>query len=272
MSKHVAALVYRKKIGSMVKKAVMVYCAERANDDGSGIWASKTRIAKELECSKKTVIEAMRDLVADGLLIEAGQRKVTNGFVVIYDICIPKVKSLESVITEDEATGPITKEVTGSNLNGFKSEPVNLRYPTGEPPLPDGSPSYTRTFLEPSLNQEEETQLSLLPCENDQIEEKGPDEIEQGFSAFWGGWRSHTRKAQRAECAKVYRQACEGKRKGVDKVSPEDLNRASLAMQSQTEDKFLKAPLAWLNAGLWVGYLGQGVRQKQEPYRGEVVR
>ena len=42
MSKHVAALVYRKRIGAMVKQAVMAYCAERANDDGSGIWASNS--------------------------------------------------------------------------------------------------------------------------------------------------------------------------------------------------------------------------------------
>jgi hypothetical protein len=36
MSRKVATLVYSKQVGSMARKAVLAYFADRANDDGSG--------------------------------------------------------------------------------------------------------------------------------------------------------------------------------------------------------------------------------------------
>ena len=75
MSRIVASLVYSRKTGSMLRKAVLAYMAERANDDGSLIWASKQRIADEVECSKQAVIKTVQAFVAEGILCEAGKRK-----------------------------------------------------------------------------------------------------------------------------------------------------------------------------------------------------
>lgn len=75
MSRILVTLVYERKIGSMLRKAVLSCMADRANDDGSGIWLSKGRIADEIEASRRSVITAIQGLVDDGLLIDHGLRK-----------------------------------------------------------------------------------------------------------------------------------------------------------------------------------------------------
>lgn len=94
MSRQVAALVYSRQVGSMARKAVLAYFAERANDDGTGIWSSKQRIADEIECSKQTVIATTKALIADGLVIEAGQHRNQNGYTVVYNIMLSAVAAL----------------------------------------------------------------------------------------------------------------------------------------------------------------------------------
>ncbi len=179
MSRYVAALVYRKKVGSMARKAILAYCAERANDDGTGVWASKLTIASEVECSKQTVIRAMREFVSEGLLREAGRRRTGNGYVVEYDVNVRAVEALEDAIPIKETTGPIldrshsvTPRVTPVDPTGntelpHQSHSVTPRVtpvdPTGNTELPHQSHSVTprvtpvdpnrpRTVLEPSGN------------------------------------------------------------------------------------------------------------------------
>lgn len=67
MSNLVRTLVYSKKVGSMARKAVLTYFAERSNDDGSGIWASKQRIADEIEGSRQTVITVIKGLISPSI-------------------------------------------------------------------------------------------------------------------------------------------------------------------------------------------------------------
>ena len=129
MSRYVAALVYRKKVGSMARKSILAYCAERANDDGSGVWTAKTTIAKEVECSKKTVISIMREMVDEGLLIDCGTRKTPNGYVVIYDMDLAKIQALPDAISDEEMTG-------------VKLHPSPHFTPRGEPTSPE--PSFNR--------------------------------------------------------------------------------------------------------------------------------
>ena len=111
MSKHVVSLVYRKKIGSMMRKAVLSYMADRANDDGSGIWCSKATIANEIEASRQGVITTIKGLLSDGLLVEDGKRPCSNGFTIEYRIDLQKLHALPFV--------------TGKNVDGSKSGPVN---------------------------------------------------------------------------------------------------------------------------------------------------
>lgn len=131
MSKHLVSLVYRKKIGSMMRKAVLSYMADRANDDGSGIWCSKGTIANEIEASRQGVITTIKSLVDDGLLIEGGQRKCQNGFTIEYRIDVKKVHALPFV--------------TGKDLDVSKIGPVNDTDMTCQPGLHDPSTPLTQT-------------------------------------------------------------------------------------------------------------------------------
>jgi biotin operon repressor len=131
MSKHLVSLVYRKKIGSMMRKAVLSYMADRANDDGSGVWCSKGTIANEIEASRQGVITTIRSLVDDGLLIEDGQRKCQNGFTVEYRIDVKKLNALPFV--------------TGKDLDVSKIGPVNDDDMTCQPGLHDLSTPFTQT-------------------------------------------------------------------------------------------------------------------------------
>jgi biotin operon repressor len=133
MSKHLVSLVYRKKIGSMMRKAVLSYMADRANDDGSGVWCSKATIANEIEASRQGVITTIKSLVDDGLLIEDGQRKCANGFTVEYRIDVKKVHALAFV--------------TGKDLDASKIGPVNEADVTRQPDVRDTSTPLTQTSL-----------------------------------------------------------------------------------------------------------------------------
>ncbi|NKX40838.1 hypothetical protein HGG71_05065, partial [Rhodobacteraceae bacterium R_SAG2] len=86
MSWHLLSLVYKKKAGSHVRKSILAYCADKASDDGSGIWASKATIAAELECGRSTVIRTFKEFVSEGLLVVTGTRPCANGETVEYAI------------------------------------------------------------------------------------------------------------------------------------------------------------------------------------------
>ena len=244
MSRYVAALVYRKKIGSMARKSILAYCAERANDDGSGVWSSKVTISKEVECSKKTVIETFNAFVDEGILIATGKRKVSNGFVHVYRINLPAVERLDDAISRDE--------LRGVNLN-----PSPDVTPRGEAELPQevtsGDPNRPKTVLKPSCENDD-----LFSAESEGQEQEQPlDLIEEGFQEFWADiWPRHERKAGKADCRKVYAQACRGKHPKADKIAPSDLNAAARRFIASVKDKqYLPGPLPWLRKPGWEPFI-----------------
>ena len=73
MSNKISNLVQTKKIGSLTKKAILMYMADKASDDGSGIWVSKKNMAADLEMTDRAVRIHIKDMIAMGGLVEAGQ-------------------------------------------------------------------------------------------------------------------------------------------------------------------------------------------------------
>lgn len=130
MSRKVATLVYAKQAGSMARKAVLAYFADRANDDGTGIWAAKQRIADEIECSKQTVITTVKALVADGLIVETGKRANSNGYTVEYAINLKAIEALPESKRDCEGV----QILTGQDLDGSNSQT-----PRGQAALPKPS-------------------------------------------------------------------------------------------------------------------------------------
>ena len=81
MSNKISNLVQTKKIGSLTKKAILMYMADKASDDGSGIWVSKKNMAADLEMTDRAVRIHIKDRIAMGVLVEAGQRQCKTGRV-----------------------------------------------------------------------------------------------------------------------------------------------------------------------------------------------
>lgn len=142
MSRTVATLVYSRRIGSTVRKAVLAYCADRASDDGRGIWASKQRIADEIECDRRTVIRTMNALIAEGLLIETGTRACRGGSTIEYRIDIDAVAALPLTQSSDRVS-PVTESHQGQGVT-LGSDTVSPEPSLNRPVVKEASASSTK--------------------------------------------------------------------------------------------------------------------------------
>lgn len=147
MSNHLTSITYKRDLGSLARKAVMLLMADKASDDGSGIWASKQRMADELCVSRQTIITTIKGLVADGLLSEVGVRKCVNGFTVEYRINIDVLNGVKAVPCHTDPSTPLTGQAAlpvkdvdpkaSSTLTGpVKDVDTNPPEPPLNPPLP----------------------------------------------------------------------------------------------------------------------------------------
>ena len=125
MSNLIAASVQRRVVGSATRKSVLLYMADKAADDGSGIWTSKANIARDLELSRRAVQIAIAELIRDGLVSEAGQRDCRHGYTVEYSILPEAVDKLVSTREQDsprESHSRVTREPRSH-------DPVNQIHP-----------------------------------------------------------------------------------------------------------------------------------------------
>lgn len=127
MSRKIAALVYTRRAGSMIRKALLAYFAERANDDGTGVWASKQRIADEIEASRRAVITNIQEMVNEGLLIEVGKRSFENGYTMEYAMNLKAIAALPESDPDDPCKiahleGGDVKEVHGGGEGGSRQD------------------------------------------------------------------------------------------------------------------------------------------------------
>lgn len=94
MSKHLVTVLYTKVCGSMPRKAILLAMAERANDDGSMVWISKSRLALEVECSRQTVITTIKDFEKEGLVKAVDRKQGKHGYTIVYQISVRAVIGL----------------------------------------------------------------------------------------------------------------------------------------------------------------------------------
>jgi hypothetical protein len=110
--------------------------AERASKDGTGIWCSKGRIARETELNISTVKKAVVRLLQDGILVKTGQRHHDYGYTAVYKIALDVVEKLHP---KDPTTD--VDEVPETGITRVLSEPGPQVYESG----PHGSPVATNT-------------------------------------------------------------------------------------------------------------------------------
>ncbi|CUH64785.1 hypothetical protein TL5118_01015 [Thalassovita autumnalis] len=123
MSWRIANECAERRFGSAARKQIIMFLADKASDDGSGIWCSKGTIQRHTELSESTVKRTIIDFLREGILIETGRRHCKNGYTVIYRIVLERVAALETTAEPDIETGvtvnPVQPEPgTGSTVNG----------------------------------------------------------------------------------------------------------------------------------------------------------
>ena len=247
MSRFVAALVYRKRVGSMARKAILAYCGERANDDGSGVWASKVRIAKEVECSKPTVISTLNDLVSEGIMIEVGKRKTPHGYTVEYAVNVASVMALPDAFDDQFSTD----DVRGQNFD--RSTEFT---PRGKATLPqEVKPVYPNrpvTVLKPSNACEDDLFSASEPTiENgDGLLEQKPD---SDFGRFWS---VYPKKAAKKDAQKAWAKAI--KRETPERIIKAAEKYAAWLSTPCRPGEFKPHPKnaqGWLNGDRWQEFL-----------------
>lgn len=131
MSNHLISEVYKRQVGNMARKAVLVLFADKASDDGTGIWASKQRMAEEIGTTKQTIITTIKSLIEEGLVRECGQRKCPNGFTVEYAINVNALREIPLVASHQSSdlTGKAARPVKQDDLTGKAALPKPSRTP-----------------------------------------------------------------------------------------------------------------------------------------------
>ena len=134
MSWRVANECAERRFGSAARKQIIMFLADKASDDGSGIWCSKGTIQRHTELSDSTVKRTIIDFLREGILIETGRRQCQNGYTVIYRIVLERVASMETTAEPDIVTGvtvnPVQPEPgTGSTVAGVRGSRWTLNHP-----------------------------------------------------------------------------------------------------------------------------------------------
>ncbi len=148
MSNHLISTTYKRDLRTPMRKSVMALLADKASDDGSGIYASKQTMADELCCSRKAILDTIKAFVDEGLLIEIGSRRVPNGFTVEYGIDVDALEALPLVKChadrERRKSDPATSVTRKRQIpvsQGDPSPTVTSPVSQGDPNPPEPSPS-----------------------------------------------------------------------------------------------------------------------------------
>ena len=80
MSWKVANLCADRIFGSAARKQIIMFLADKASDDGSGIWCSKGTIQRHTELGESTVKRTITDFLREGILIETGRAALQERF------------------------------------------------------------------------------------------------------------------------------------------------------------------------------------------------
>jgi hypothetical protein len=184
MSHVVAGVVQRRKIGSPTRKAVLMYMAGCASDDGSGVWTSKSNMARDLEMGRRTVQNCIEDLLADGFVSVTGTRACSSGLTVEYRV------NLEAVSRQ-----PSTRQEPQSRVAGAQHEDAQDVHAVQE--LHGRCAGDARQAVREVHTNRSGTVLE--PSNTDHPAPSEPSDRVPSFSEFWKVWPLKKQARSRAE-------------------------------------------------------------------------
>ena len=198
MSWRIANECAERRFGSPSRKQIIMFLADKASDDGSGIWCSKGTIQRHTELGESTVKRVISDFLREGILVETGRRPCRNGYTVVYRIMIDRIRTLESIGEPELDTGSTMDPVqpgpgTGSTVDGVRG--------------PQWTPNHPKTIHKPPTRTREAAEEDIEDLESEKILAAYPED----------------RLRDQRSCLKLIREAID------DGALPQDL---CLAVQS----------------------------------------
>lgn len=121
MSWKIQAIVGERVCGSITRKMVLLNMASRANDDGTGVYASLPMIAGWCEVDARTVRRIVRDLEAEGLIVQCGWKTVRNGQINEWRVEVSAVEQLP--LYKDELAAKRAAKLTPDTVSAVKKKP-----------------------------------------------------------------------------------------------------------------------------------------------------
>ena len=232
MSWRVANACAERKFGSATRKQIIMFLADKASDDGSGIWCSKGTIQRHTELGETTVKRTIRDFLNEGILVETGARGCKNGFTVVYRIDLARIEALELTAEPNIETGATVDPVhtgpgTGATVAGVPGPPR----PPNHPKSIHKPPTRERVVVE---DKEAEKVLVAYP----------PDRLRG-----------------KADCLRRIRSALD------EGVSAKDLAEAVKAYATESTG-FTRSKVCfsdnWFNSGRWRAYVEDIAKNREE--------
>ncbi|MEO9827278.1 MAG: hypothetical protein ABJF50_22980 [Paracoccaceae bacterium] len=128
-----------------------MFLADKASDDGTGIYCSKGTVQRHTELGASTVKRTINDFIQEGILVETGQiRRCTNGYTVVYRMDLSAVEALERISEPpnmiEYLTHPATDRVQGGPGTGPSEDRV---------PVPERTPNHPKTIHKPPARKRE---------------------------------------------------------------------------------------------------------------------
>jgi hypothetical protein len=225
MSWKIANLCADRIFGSAARKQIIMFLADKASDDGSGIWCSKGTIQRHTELGESTVKRTITDFLREGILIESGRRTCKNGFTVIYRIVLDQVMALESSAEPDEGTGSTVNPVQYDPGRGSKVDGVRG---------PGWTPNHPETILKPPTRKRAEAAVK-----------------DERFEKIWAAYPKDRQRGKTACLARIAEAMKEG-------VHPDDLLRAVQAYATESAG-FTRSKVCfadnWFQSRRWQRFL-----------------
>lgn len=224
MSWRVANECAERRFGSAARKQIIMFLADKASDDGSGIWCSKGTIQRHTELGESTVKRTIGEFLKEGILVETGRRPCKNGFTVIYRIVLARVMALDSTAEPDDGTGvtadPVQPEPgTGSSVDGVGG--------------PRWTPNPSQTIQKPPPR------------------ERAKAVVDERFENIWAAYPKDRRRGKDACLARIAEVVSEG-------ADPDDLLKAVQAYATESAG-YTRSKVCfsdnWFRSNRWQIYL-----------------
>jgi len=188
MSWEVSNRCNKRKFGSAPRKQVIMFLADKASDDGEGVYCSKHSIAKFTELSLATVKRIVRDFTAEGILVQTGERECDYGYTNEYRICLEAVSKLDD-LTKRKSDPQGGRKETGVSKTPDANDPAS-EVTTTPPPGSSRPPNHPKTIQKP-------------PTRTDAREAEDED-FEKAWSAY-----PVDRQRNKATCRQQFERAIE---------------------------------------------------------------